>query len=113
VTDQTEAREPSDTKMPIESEMPASSTLESAGPEAPAFSAEETEKAIATFRSQLQGQVSVPATLVQDRLLDLWGKLPEGDPRSEVERWLTETLQRQLYVVADVDKRLESVFSGN
>lgn len=76
-------------------------------------SAEEADAAITAFRNQLEGQVSVPATLVQDCLLDVWAKLPEGEPRSEVERWLTETLERQLYVVADVDARLESVFSDN
>lgn len=75
--------------------------------------AEEADAALAAFRSQLEGQVSVPASLVQDCLLDVWAKLPEGEPRSEVERWLTETLERQLYVVADVDARLESVFSDN
>ena len=76
-------------------------------------SAEHVDAAIAAFRNQLEGQVSVPATLVQDCLLDVWAKLPEGEPRSEVERWLTETLERHLYVVADVDARLESVFSDN
>lgn len=76
-------------------------------------SAEEADAAIAAFRNQLEGQVSVPASLVQDCLLDVWAKLPAGEPRSEVERWLTETLERHLYVVADVDARLESVFSDN
>jgi hypothetical protein len=51
--------------------------------------------------------------LVQDCLLDLWGFLPEGETRTEVERWLTETLERQLYVVADVDARLASVLPAN
>jgi len=69
--------------------------------------------AIAAFRNQLEGQVSVPASVVQDCLLDLWAKLPEGEPRTEVERWLTETLERSLYAVSDVDARLESVFSNN
>lgn len=75
--------------------------------------ADDFEGAIAAFRGQLEGQVSVPATVVQDCLLDLWAKLPEGEPRTEVERWLTETLERHLYVVSDVDARLESVFSSN
>jgi hypothetical protein len=50
---------------------------------------------------------------VQDTLLDLWGVLPEGESRTEVERWLTETLERNLYSVSDVDARLTSVFSDN
>ena len=51
---------------------------------------EDADTAIAAFRSQLEGQVSVPSSVVQDCLLDLWAKLPEGEPRTEVERWLTE-----------------------
>jgi hypothetical protein len=77
-------------------------------PEAPA-SLDQTEIAVAAFRRQLEGQISVSASVVQDGLLDLWGLLPEGDIRSEVERWLTETLERNLYAVADVDARLASV----
>jgi hypothetical protein len=87
--------------------------------EAPATSSEteaavceRTESAVAAFRRQLEGQDSVPASVVQDGLLDLWGLLPEGDTRSTVERWLTETLERNLYSVRDVDSRLESVFAS-
>ena len=77
-------------------------------PEAP-VEADQTEAAIAAFRRQLDGQVSVPSSVVQDCLLDLWGLLPEGDSRTQVERWLTETLERSLYQVTDVDARLASV----
>lgn len=69
------------------------------------------EAAITAFRRQLEGQVSVPASVVQDGLLDLWGILPEGDSRSVVERWLTETLERSLYSVTDVDSRLDAVLA--
>jgi hypothetical protein len=72
----------------------------------------QTEAKIASFRRQLEGQVSVPASVVQDCLLDLWGSLPEGETRSEVERWLTETLERNLYAVTDVDARLSNVIGG-
>ena len=71
-----------------------------------------TEVAVAAFRRQLEGQVSVPASVVQDGLLDLWGLLPEGDQRSVVERWLTETLERNLYSVTDVDSRLDTVLAS-
>ena len=74
---------------------------------------EDADSVLAAFRRQLEGQVSVPASLVQDTLLDLWGVLPEGESRSEVERWLTETLERNLYAVSDVDARLSTVFSDN
>jgi hypothetical protein len=73
---------------------------------------ERAEEAIAAFRRQLEGQVSVPASVVQDSLLDLWGILPEGDSRSVVERWLTETLERNLYAVTDVDSRLDAVLAA-
>jgi hypothetical protein len=71
-----------------------------------------TEAAVAAFRRQLEGQVSVPASVVQDGLLDLWGLLPEGDRRTVVERWLTETLERNLYSVTDVDSRLDTVLAS-
>jgi hypothetical protein len=81
-------------------------------PEAPA-QLDPIEDAIASFRRQLEGQVSVPASVVQDGLLDLWGHLPEGASRAEVERWLTETLERNLYSVGDVDARLSSVLPAD
>jgi hypothetical protein len=73
---------------------------------------DQTESLVADFRRQLEGQASVSASVVQDRLLDLWGHLPEGDSKTEIERWLTETLERQLYDTADVDARLTSVLPG-
>jgi hypothetical protein len=76
--------------------------------DAPA-AADDTEAAIAEFKRQLEGQVSVSASLVQDGLLEIWGLLPDGDTRTEIERWLTETLDRHLYAVTDVTARLESV----
>jgi hypothetical protein len=68
------------------------------------------EAAVSAFRRQLEGQVSVPASVVQDGLLDLWGHL-EGESRAIVERWLTETLERNLYAVSDIDSRLEAVLA--
>jgi hypothetical protein len=74
---------------------------------------EDVDSLVAAFRRQLEGQASVPASVVQDTLLDLWGALPEGESRTEVERWLTETLERNLYSVSDIDARLTTVFSDN
>ena len=62
---------------------------------------------------ELDDQVSVPASTVQDRLLDLWGALGEGPERVEVERWLTETLRRNLYSVSDINDRLESLLPAH
>ena len=59
--------------------------------------------------AQLSDRMAVPASDVQDHLLDLWGALDEGPARSEVERWLTETLRRNLYSVSDINERLETL----
>ena len=59
--------------------------------------------------AQLADKMAVPAGDVQDHLLDLWGVLDEGPAREEVERWLTETLRRNLYSVADINVRLEAL----
>ena len=74
---------------------------------------ENSEALVAAFRRQLEGQVSVPASVVQDCLLDLWGLLPAGESRTVVERWLTETLERHLYEVRDIDARLASVLPSD
>lgn len=59
--------------------------------------------------AELADQVSVSASDVQDHLLDLWGVLDEGPTRVEVERWLTETLGRNLYSVSDINDRLDGL----
>ena len=70
---------------------------------------ERIEPFVAVWRAELSGQVSVSASGVQDRLFELWGQLPEGQGRSQVERWLTETLERHLYEVADIEGRLDTL----
>lgn len=72
---------------------------------------EQSEAAVAAFRRALDGQISVSAAIVQDGLLDIWGSLPEGDKRSGIEHWLSETLERSLYAVKDVDARLSSLLA--
>jgi hypothetical protein len=62
---------------------------------------------------QLADQISVSASDVQDHLLDLWGALDEGPARAEVERWLTETLRRNLYSVSDINERLETLLPAS
>ncbi len=74
--------------------------------------ADPIEAALSAFRRQLDGQVSVSASVVQDGLLEIWGALSEGSARSQVEGWLTETLGRNLYAVADIDTRLSTVLAG-
>ncbi len=63
--------------------------------------------------AQLVDRISVPASDVQDHLLDLWGALDDGEVRSEVERWLTETLGRNLYSVSDINERLETLLPAS
>jgi hypothetical protein len=70
---------------------------------------ERVEPFVTLWRAELSGQISVSASGVQDHLLELWGQLPEGAGRSQVERWLTETLERHLYEVADIERRLETL----
>jgi hypothetical protein len=70
---------------------------------------ERLEPFVAVWRAELSGQVSVSASGVQDRLLDLWGQLPDGEGRAQVERWLTETLERHLYEVTDLERRLDAL----
>ncbi len=72
---------------------------------------ERTEAVVAAFRRQLEGQGSVPASVVQDGLLELWGSLPAGDTRSVIEGWLTETLERNLYSASEVGSRLDAVLA--
>ncbi len=64
---------------------------------------------VGTWRAELIGLTSVSAGEVQDRLLDLWAQLPDGDRRAAVEAWLTETLARHLYPVAELEERLAAL----
>ncbi len=70
---------------------------------------ESIEALVADWRAEIDGHASVAASTVQDHLFDLWGRLPEGDTRHRVEGWLTETLQRNLYQVSDIESRLAGV----
>jgi hypothetical protein len=63
--------------------------------------------------AELVDQMAVSASDVQDHLLDLWGVLEEGPARSEIERWLTETLVRNLYSVSDINVRLETLLPAS
>lgn len=73
---------------------------------------EAIEALVASWRAELDGQVSVSASTVQDHLFELWGRLPDGEARQRVEGWITETLQRNLYQVIDIDARLAGVLTG-
>ena len=63
--------------------------------------------------AELVDQMAVSASDVQDHLLDLWGVLEDWPARSEIERWLTETLVRNLYSVSDINERLETLLPAS
>jgi hypothetical protein len=67
------------------------------------------EEAVESWIGELADQFSVSASTVQDHLIDLWGALDEGETRRQVERWLTETLHRELYLAEDVVNRLNGL----
>ncbi len=67
---------------------------------------------VTSWIDELSGKVSISASTVQDHLIDLWGLLDDGEIRGEVERWLTETLQRELYIVDDVVERLREMLEA-
>ena len=83
---------------------------EQAGSEETMVSAVDVAEA---WLSQLSDQIAVPASDVQDHLLDLWGALDEGPVRTQVEHWLTETLRRSLYSVSDINERLETLLPAS
>jgi hypothetical protein len=69
----------------------------------------ELDAIIDAWIAELGDQLAVSASAVQDRLLDLWGLLPEGETRRSVEDWLTETLHRELYTCTDITDRLRQL----
>lgn len=67
------------------------------------------EAAVEVWVAELRDGLSLSSSAVQDRLLDIWGLLDDGDVRREVERWLTETLDRHLYTSDDLISRLRGL----
>jgi hypothetical protein len=67
------------------------------------------DAAVEAWIAELGDGLSLSATVVQDRLLDMWGMLDDGDIRHQVERWLTETLDRNLYTSDDLITRLHGL----
>ncbi len=67
------------------------------------------EAAVEGWVAELRDGLSLSSSAVQDRLFDIWGMLDEGEARREVERWLTETLDRHLYTSEDLIARLRGL----
>ena len=67
------------------------------------------EAAVESWVAELRDGLSLSSSTVQDRLFDIWGMLDDGEARREVERWLTETLDRHLYTSEDLIARLRGL----
>ena len=67
------------------------------------------DAAVQGWITNLSDGMSLSASTVQDRLFELWGMLDEGEVRREVERWLTETLDRHLYTTDELVTRLQGL----
>lgn len=67
------------------------------------------DAAVERWIAELSEGPSLSASSVQDRLFDLWGLLEDGDMRREIERWLTQTLDRHLYPSDEVVSRLREL----
>ena len=52
---------------------------------------------IETWKSEAADQTVVSASAVQDRLFDLWGELREYSVVTQVEQWLSLTVERQIF----------------
>jgi hypothetical protein len=70
---------------------------------------ESVQGAVDRWIAELSDGLSLSSTTVQDRLFDLWGMLEEGEVRREVERWLTQTLDRHLYTSSEIISRLRGL----
>jgi hypothetical protein len=69
----------------------------------------ELDAVVEAWIAELGDELAVSASAVQDRLLDLWGLVPDGETRRTIEDWLTETLHRELYTSADITDRLREL----
>jgi hypothetical protein len=70
---------------------------------------ETIDAVIEQWVAELGDRLSLSAGAVQDHLFDLWGLLEDGEARREVERWLTETLDRHLYTSDEITSRLRKL----
>jgi hypothetical protein len=67
------------------------------------------DAAVEAWIAELSDGLSLSAMVVQDRLLDMWGLVDDGDMRRTLERWMTETLDRHLYTSDDLISRLRGL----
>ena len=52
---------------------------------------------IESWKSEAADQTVVSASAVQDKLFDLWGELRDYAVVSQVEQWLSLTVERELF----------------
>ena len=64
---------------------------------------------ISELRASLAGETYLSPSRVQDRLLDLWSELRDTPAASRVERWLTLTLERELFYASELVEFLDEL----
>ena len=52
---------------------------------------------IETWKTEAADQTVVSASAVQDKLFDLWGELRDYAAVSQVEQWISLTVERELF----------------
>ncbi len=58
---------------------------------------ETAKQQIEDWRTEAGDTTVMSASTVQDRLFDLWGELRDLPPVSQVEQWLSLTVERELF----------------
>lgn len=64
---------------------------------------------IEAWRSETTEQSLFSATVVQDRLFDLYGELREHDAVQQVQQWLTLTIERDLFAADEISGFLDEL----
>lgn len=64
---------------------------------------------IEAWRTETAEQSLFSATVVQDRLFDLYGELREHDAVQQVQQWLTLTIERDLFAADEISSFLDEL----
>ena len=64
---------------------------------------------ISEIRASLAGETYLSPSRVQNRLLDLWSELRDTPAATRVERWLTLSIERELFSAAELVEFLDEL----
>ena len=64
---------------------------------------------ISELRASLAGETYLSSSRVQNRLLDLWSELRDTPAAARVERWLTLSIERELFSTAELVEFLDEL----